>query len=146
MINWNRRFMAVAELVASWSKDRSRQCGCVVVGPDREIRSTGYNGFPRGVNDDEEDRHHRPVKYLWTEHAERNAVYNAARMGLSLKDCTIYVSWYPCADCARAIIQSGIRTVVCKEPDWDDQIWKADFAVTKVMLAEGGATTTFLLP
>ena len=103
-------FIKLADVVAEKSKDRSTKVGVVVVGPDREIRSTGYNGFPRGINDDIDERHERPAKYDWTEHAERNAVYNAARMGQSLKDCTMYFNWEPCpcVDCARAIIQAGI--------------------------------------
>ena len=73
------RFMNLA-YVAEWSKDRSTKVGCVVIGPDREVRSMGYNGFPRGINDEIERRHARPDKY--TEHAERNAIYNAARVGV----------------------------------------------------------------
>lgn len=130
--------MDVARLVASWSKDRSRTCGAVIVDDRNVLVSIGWNGFPRGVNDDVDARHGRPAKYKWTEHAERNAIYNAAANGHSTRGCTIYLPWYPCADCARAIIQSGIARIVCTEPDWNDHIWAADFAVVREMLAEVG--------
>lgn len=134
----------MAKLVASWSKDRSRSCGAVIVDYRNVVVSIGWNGFPRGVNDDVDSRHERPTKYQWTEHAERNAIFNAAANGHSTKGCTMYLSWYPCADCARAIIQSGILRIVSIEPDWNDHIWSADFAVVKEMLAEAGVEVRFL--
>ena len=79
--NWNEYFMAMARLVAKKSKDPSMQVGVVIVGPDHEVRSTGFNGFARGVNENYSSRWGRPAKYKWVEHAERNAIYNAARMG-----------------------------------------------------------------
>jgi len=113
---WNYRFMEIALYISMWSKDPNTKVGCVVVGPDKEIRSQGYNGFPRGVNDDIEERHYRPLKYAFYEHSERNAIYNAGRFGASLKGCVLYVTMPPCADCARAIIQSGIKQVYYLEP------------------------------
>lgn len=136
--NWDTRMMDVAKLVASWSKDRSIGVGCVITSPDHAILSTGFNGFPRGVNDDVEERHQRPAKYKYTEHAERNAIYNAARHGIKLEGTTIYLPWYPCADCARAIVQSGIRTMVATVPDFNDPRWGEDFKVSATVLAEGG--------
>lgn len=116
---WNYRFMEIALHISTWSKDPNTKVGCVVVGPDKEIRSQGYNGFPRGVNDDVEERHVRPVKYAFYEHSERNAIFNAVRFGASLKGCSLYVTMPPCADCARAIIQSGIEQVYYMEPTGD---------------------------
>lgn len=143
MPTWTKKFFDLSYLVASWSKDRSRKIGCVIVGPANEIRSVGYNGFPRGVNDDDDSRHERPAKYKWTEHAERNAIYNAVRAGISTMDCKIYAPClYPCADCARAIIQAGIIEVVCVEPDWNDRAYKEDFSITPVILTEGGVKVT----
>lgn len=113
MSDWDSRFLGLARHVSSWSKDQSTKTGSVIVGPDKEIRSVGFNGFPRGCNDDVAERHDRSAKYSFTEHAERNAIYNAARLGVPLKGCTIYMVWYPCADCARAIIQAGITRMVC---------------------------------
>lgn len=145
MINkdWDRKFMGLAKHIAGWSKDRSRRVGCVIVGPNNEVRSTGYNGFPRGINDADETRHARPAKYAWTEHAERNAIYNAARCGISTEGCTMYVPWYPCMDCARGIVQAGIRTLVAIAPDEKDPIWGEQFRTVSEMFAELVAVNAF---
>ena len=144
-MNWPAYFLNMVELVAAKSKDRSTKVGAVIVGPDLEVRSTGYNGFPRGVDDEVEDRHERPAKYLWTEHAERNAIYNAARMGTSLRGCTLYLMYgpCPCADCARATIQAGITRIVvpANRPfPGKGQQWEANFLVAREMLFEAGVT------
>lgn len=142
--NWDRRFIELAAHVATWSKDRSRKIGCVLVGPHRDVRAIGYNGFPRGVDDEIEARHERPAKYLWTEHAERNAIYNAARVGVPLAGCTAYMPWYPCMDCARAIVQCGIATVVVVMPDWDDPKYGADFRAAQRLFDEAGIHSRFV--
>ena len=111
MPGWDYYFMGMAALVASKSKDPSTKVGCVLVGPDNEVRSTGFNGLPRGVTDKPE-RMERPAKYLWTSHAEENAVAQAARMGTAVKGCTAYVTHPPCARCTRALIQAGIRHII----------------------------------
>ena len=141
--NWDIRWMALAQLIATWSKDRGRKVGAVIVGPDNEIRSTGFNGFPRGVNDDVEERHEAASgeKYLWASHAERNAIYNAALLGVSTKNCTIYVPWYPCVDCAKAIVQSGLSKIVCFEPDLTDNNWGKGFEKALIILSEGNVVT-----
>jgi dCMP deaminase len=133
------RYIEMADLVGTWSKDRSRKVGCVVVGPNKEVRSTGYNGFPRRVSDVIEERHKRPAKYMWTEHAERNAIYNAARVGIPLEGCTIYMAWFPCIDCARAIVQSGITTLVsASQPDLNDPKYGEEFRTGLQLLKEAG--------
>jgi len=142
--SWDQRFIELANHIAGWSKDRSRKVGCIIVGPHREIRATGYNGFPRGIDDDVDARHERPAKYQWTEHAERNAIYNAARVGVSLDGSTIYLPWYPCVECARAIIQAGIAAVVCVAPDWDDAKYGSDFSVVEEMFHEVGMSVRFV--
>jgi dCMP deaminase len=136
MVDWDQRFMRLAEHIGSWSKDRSTRVGCVIVGPDRIVRSIGYNGFPRGIDDYSEERHERPAKYKWTEHAERNAIYNAARIGVSIDGCTMYVPWFPCMDCARAIVQSGISTFVGYQPDLDHPQWGSDFRLALQLFDE----------
>jgi len=114
-MEWIEYFLGIAEQVKLKSKDESTQIGAVIVGQDNEILSTGYNSFPRGLRDDNEERQVRPEKYFWFEHAERNAIYNAARVGTPLKDSTIYLtSGLPCTDCARAIINTGIKKIYCK--------------------------------
>jgi len=138
---WDRRFLELATLVATWSKDRSTKVGAVVVGPDREVRSLGYNGFPRGVSDDIEERHERPEKYNWVEHAERNSVYNASRFGASLKGCTLYCTHPPCTDCGRAIIQAGITSVVVRRVTGEmiDR-WEKNLETAASMIMEAGCT------
>lgn len=127
-MNWNDYFLTIAESVKSKSKDRRTQIGAVIVGEDKEIVSTGFNSFPRGIDDNVEERQVRPEKYFWFEHAERNALYNAARIGVSTKNTTMYLTCgIPCADCARGIISSGVRAIYCKQEDttknrehWDE--------------------------
>ena len=141
--DWDSRWMALAQLVATWSKDRGRKVGAVFVGPNNEVRSTGFNGIPRGVNDNVEERHNAETgeKYLWVSHAERNAIYNAALLGVSTKNCTIYVPWYPCIECAKAIVQAGIAKIVCFEPDLADSNWGRDFEKSLIILGEGDVVT-----
>ena len=143
-MSWNDRWMQVADLVSTWSKDRSRQTGAVIVDDRNVLVSIGWNGFPRGVNDDVDARHERPVKYKFTVHAETNSLFNAAANGISTFGCTMFLSWYPCSDCAKGIVQSGIKRLVCLEPDWADAIWAEDFSITKTMLSEGGVEVVFV--
>ena len=139
---WNYRFLELAELVSTWSKDPSTKTGAVVVGPDKEIRSTGYNGLVRGVRDDVPERMERPTKYDFFEHAERNAVYNACLNGTSLRGCTIFCTLTPCTDCARAIIQAGIKEVVTYEFKLDandpKNTWRDKLNYSAEMFAEAG--------
>jgi len=135
-VNWNERFIELAKYFASWSKDRSTGVGAVIADTENRIVSIGYNGFPAGFNDDIDSRHERPQKYSYTEHAERNAIYNAARIGVSTKNCSMYLMWFPCPDCARAIIQSGITTLVCTRPDFDTPKWGEGFRLSLEMLEE----------
>jgi len=116
IMNWTEYFLGLAEQVKLKSKDQSTQIGAVIVGEDNEVLSTGYNSFPRGLDDSKEERQERPEKYFWFEHAERNAIYNAARVGVPIKGATIYLtSGLPCMDCARGIVNSGIKIVYCKK-------------------------------
>lgn len=139
---WNKRFMEVAFLVATWSKDTSTKTGAVIVGPDKEIRATGYNGPVRGVNDDLPERYERPVKYDFFEHAERNALYNACLTGVSVKGCTMFATHTPCVDCARAIIQSGIKTVITNklviDANTPQNTWRDKLSHSAEMFKEAG--------
>ena len=145
MTNWDKRFMSLASHVASWSKDRSTKVGVVIAGPANEVRALGFNGFPRGCDDNIEERHERPNKYFWTEHAERNAIYNAARVGTSVEGCRIYVPWFTCIDCARAIIQSGITEMICTQPDFTDKQWGRSFKLALEMLKECDVDITYCI-
>lgn len=138
-MNWDEFFMSMAETAARKSKDRSTKVGAIVVGPDNEIRATGYNGFPRGVRDYVEERHERPLKYAFVAHAEANAIYAAARVGTPLKGCRLYATAWPCAECAKAIIQAGICEVIAPEPDPAfKERWKESMDVSNAMFGEAG--------
>jgi dCMP deaminase len=146
MADWDLRFLRLAEHIGTWSKDRSTRVGCVIVGAHQEIRAIGYNGFPRGADDNLDARHARPAKYKWTEHAERNAIYNAARAGISIDKCTMYLPWFPCMDCARAIVQSGIATLVAFPPDMSHPTWGEDFRLAIALFEEIGVEVRFCDP
>jgi dCMP deaminase len=109
------------------SKDNNTKIGVVLVGKNNEIVSTGYNSFPRGINDDVVERQEKPEKYFWFEHAERNCIYNAARIGVSTLGTTMYMTCgISCADCARAIISAGVEKIVLRSgkgamsPKWQE--------------------------
>ena len=139
---WNKRFMELAFLIATWSKDPSTKTGAVIVGPDKEIRATGYNGPVRGVNDDIKERMERPTKYDFFEHAERNALFNACLTGVQVKGCVMYATHAPCVDCARAIIQAGIKTVVTNKIIIDENTpkntWRDKLSISAQMFEEAG--------
>jgi len=136
MTDWDKRFLKLAKHISEWSKDPSTQVGCVVVGPDREIRSTGFNGLPRGIEDNDERLNDREIKYPLICHAEENAIMHAARIGISLKDCTAYVTWPPCTRCARSLIQAGISTIIYPENTEIPERWMVDFNLSLNMLKE----------
>ncbi|MAU74740.1 MAG: dCMP deaminase family protein [Candidatus Poseidoniaceae archaeon] len=135
---WDVRFVELAMHIANWSKDPSTKVGCVVVGEDREIRSTGFNGFPRGIKDDEERLLDREKKYPLICHAEENAIMHAARIGVSLKGSTAYVTWPPCSRCARSLIQSGIKEIIYPTPGEIPERWIEDFNISNGMISEAG--------
>jgi dCMP deaminase len=139
-MNWKTYFQNIVNQVALKSKDKRTQVGAIIVGSDNEIVSTGYNSFPRGINDDVPERQEVPEKYFWMEHAERNAIYNAARIGVSTKGCTIYLtSEMPCADCARAIINAGIiKVVITINGAAKSQKWQESAERSSWMFREAG--------
>jgi len=121
--SWIKKFMDLTNLVSSWSKDRSTKVGAILVSTNNRVISMGYNGFPIDCDDNVDCRHQRPAKYLWTEHAERNAIYTAAGYGIKVRGLIMFTTMYPCADCARAIIQSGVQTIYTPKPAiarWDE--------------------------
>ena len=139
--SWDEYYLQICKVVAARSKDPNTQIGCVVVGPAHEIRTTGYNSFPRGIRDDVPERLVRPTKYLWIEHAERNAICNAARCGTALEHCTIYVEIMPCMDCARAIVQAGIREVIVsaeRMSKYASEHYDQHFGMTELLFSEAG--------
>tara|TARA_B100001093_G_scaffold101433_2_gene93607 strand:+ start:49088 stop:49531 length:444 start_codon:yes stop_codon:yes gene_type:complete len=135
---WDVRFLELAKHISEWSKDPSTKVGCVVVGEDREIRSTGFNGFPRGISDDMDRLTDREQKYPLICHAEENAIMHAARIGISLKGSTAFVTWPPCSRCARSLIQAGVKEVVYPAPENIPERWLDDFTTSNGMLNEAG--------
>ena len=139
---WHKRFLEMAKLISTWSKDPSTQVGSVIVDKNRRIISTGYNGFAVGVHDDNERLENRELKYPLTLHAEENALSFARQ---DLKDCVLYVYGLPpCAHCASLIIQSGIKQVYTYELDEENPRWKDSIALTKQIFREAGVNLTFI--
>jgi dCMP deaminase len=129
--SWDHRFLVLAKLVGSWSKDPSTQVGAVIVDEDNRIVSVGYNGFPQKIEDDER-LYDRDTKYKIIVHGEINAILFANR---SLKGCTLYtIPFEPCPRCAGLIIQSGIKRVVSLVNTVDR--WEEDFKITRHLFKE----------
>jgi dCMP deaminase len=138
---WDIYFLDIANVVREKSKDPSSTIGAVIVGPDHEIRSTGFNGFPRGINENINERWVRPIKYQYVSHAERNAIDNAARNGTSTKGCTLYLVGFgpptvPCVECTKSVIQAGISRVVGRAYKEAPESWEEDLQFSSRLLDE----------
>lgn len=136
-LKWVARYFAIAELVATWSKDPSTKVGAIIVGDKGQIISQGYNGFPRGVSDSAERYADREIKYRFVVHAEMNAILNALYNGSSVVGASIYIHNLPvCQECAKAIIQSGIaRVFIDREIEGK---WLDAWQFSKTMFREAG--------
>lgn len=141
---WDRRFLDLAAHVAQWSKDPSTKCGCVIADSENRVVGVGYNGFPRGVRDDVLRYEERAVKYKLIVHSEANAILNAA---VKLRESfTLYCTKFPCSECAKLIIQSGLGGVVCpprgdaKAADPNSSVgrWAEDAQYAHQMMSEAG--------
>ncbi len=115
-MSWDELFLRHVYLIGSKSRDKSTKIGAVIVKNNRII-SSGYNGLPQGVNYWPSARNERPEKYNYYEHAERNAIYSCAKEGISTKDAYLFTNGIACSDCARAIIQSGVKEIAFHS-DW----------------------------
>jgi len=138
VISWDEYFMGMAHLSALRSKDPSTQVGAVIVSPANKVVSIGYNGLPKGCSDDdypwEREGSALDTKYVYVVHAELNAILNAP---MPVTGCRIYVSLFPCNECAKAIIQSGIKEIVYE----DDKYADSDYVIaSKRMLNSAGVT------
>jgi dCMP deaminase len=141
---WDTRYLELAERVASWSKDPSRQIGAVAVGSKGQVLAQGFNGFPRGIVDTADRYNNREIKYKYVVHAEMNVIYNATYNGVSLDGSTLYVSGLPvCSDCAKGIIQVGISRVVMKEQNIP-QHWAESWGMTAGMFDEANINWEFI--
>jgi dCMP deaminase len=139
-MDWDQYFMSLVFLLAMKSKDKSTHVGAVVVADDNTILATGYNSFPRGCQDHLPERQERPEKYFWFEHAERNAIYNAARKGHKLEGSRLYTNGVPCMDCARGVVQAGIKEVIVSNL-WENPNWVASSAKSLDLFKECGIMT-----
>lgn len=141
-----QKYYQLAQYFADlFSKDPSRKVGALCLHPESlAILSQGYNGFPRGVDEIKPERWEKPMKYRWIEHAERNCIYNACRHGTALDGCIAVVTMFPCSDCARALIQAGVKTLVTVKPDMDDPRWGSEFAISLQMFQEVGMVMLYV--
>lgn len=138
---WNRRFLELASFISNWSKDPSTKVGAVIVDCNRRIISTGYNGFPIGVSDNQERLENRDFKYKAILHAEENAIMFAKK---DLSRCSLYVSSLPpCSHCASLIIQSGIKNVYTWEQEIPER-WQESINITKTMFKESGVSLNYV--
>jgi len=136
---WDHRYIEMAQLVSTWSKDPSTKVGSVVVGSKGQILTQGYNGFPRGIQDTKERLNDRPTKLKYVVHSEMNCIYNASFSGVSLENSTLYVYGLPvCSDCAKGVIQVGIKRVIMCYPSNIDDRWRNSFEDTSKMFVESG--------
>lgn len=133
--HWDKRFLDLAKLVSSWSKDPSSKVGAVIVDEKNRVVSLGFNGLPMGVEDTDERLNNRELKYDLIVHAEQNAILCSPQ---SVAGCRIYVYPYlPCSRCAGAIIQSGIKEVVVEDLPIPER-WVKNFNLAKEILREAG--------
>jgi len=134
---WDTRFLRVAEEIRTWSRDPGTKVGCVLV-LDKRILSVGFNGFPQNLSDSLDLYEDRDYKLAVTVHAEANAIMNAAKNGAKTQSCTAYVTFPPCSQCAAALIQAGVETVICPDPADAPERWRASFKLANNMLYQSG--------
>lgn len=140
---WNDRYLSLAKEISTWSKDPSRKIGAVAVGSKGQILAQGYNGFPRGILDRADRYENKPMKYKLVVHAEMNVIYNATYNGISLDGADLYVYGLPvCSECAKGIIQVGIKNVYIEVPGETPDNWKESYNLTERMFKEAGVSVT----
>lgn len=134
---WQARWMERAKQISQWSKDPSTQVGCVYVDEERKLElSGGYNGFPRGIDDDER-LDDRELKYKLVVHAEMNGIFNAAANGINLRGSSLFAWALPiCSECAKGIIQVGVKKVYVQECFVSNERWRNTWELTQQMFKE----------
>lgn len=144
MNKWDHRYLKLAYQIAQWSKDPSSKIGAVTVGSKGQVLSQGFNGFPRGLHDDPARLNDREMKYRYVVHAEMNAIYNATYNGVSLDGATLYVYGLPtCFECAKGVIQVGIRRVVMPNQKIDGK-WLDSWMQSESFFTEAGIDFEFI--
>ena len=132
--NWDVRFLELASHVSTWSKDPSTKVGAVIANDMRQVLSLGYNGFPRGVEDRKSRYEDRATKLLFVAHAERNALDNAFA---DVRGATLYTTLCPCNECAKSIVQRGIRRVISYAPTYEI-VERFNIGTTRLLFKEAG--------
>lgn len=135
---WDERFLNVARVVASWSKDPSTKVGAIAVDIERKINAQGYNGFPSGCNDSQAFYENREAKYARIIHAETNIICNACNSRVGLHHSTIYIyGMYPCPECIKLLAQVHIARIVFQIGETQNlDKWKVDFETSKLLMRE----------
>ena len=137
MNKWDNRWLEIAQVISTWSKDPSTKIAAIAV-KDKRLVSTGYNGFPRGIQDYDDRWNNREEKYKYVVHAEMNCIYNANYHNQSLKGSTMYIVGLPvCHECAKGIIQAGVVRVVAEFKDAPLK-WARSTEITEKMFKEAG--------
>lgn len=140
---WDEKYLDLARYFSTWSKDPNTQVGAVVIGKSGQILAQGYNGFPRGVVDSKERLEQRELKLKYVVHAEQNCIYNASLHGACLHGSTLYVHGLPvCNECAKGVVQVGIKRVVMKFPAEISASWDESFFYSSSMFKEAGVAFT----
>jgi dCMP deaminase len=141
---WDKRYLRLAREVSTWSKDPSSKIGAVAVGSKGQVLAQGYNGFCRGIKDRDDRYNNRETKYKFIVHAEQNLIYNATYNGTSLDGATLYVTGLPvCSECAKGVIQVGIKRVVMPTESAFNETWKESWKFSSVMFSEAGVQWEF---
>jgi dCMP deaminase len=141
MNKWHKRYIELARNISTWSKDPSRQIGAVAISDSGQVLATGYNGFPRGIEDTPERYENKETKYKLVVHAEMNCIYNATYNGVSLEGSSLYI-WGlpPCSECAKGMIQVGVRNVYYSYGQQIPQKWLESLETTIELFKESGVT------
>jgi dCMP deaminase len=140
------RWLALCARKGSESPDPRTKVGCIIIGPEKGVLCEACNTYPEGLLRNIQDRSEAPSKYAWIEHAERNAIYLAARRGISTEGCAMFVELTPCVDCARAIIQAGVVEVVINHDraiEYSGERYSSEHSAALEMLAEACIAVRF---
>lgn len=141
----NKYYLLAKYNAELFSKDPNTKVGALIMKPDLScILSTGINGMPRKVKDDDPVRWQRPTKYKYCSHAELNAVCNAAKSGTATEGASAIVTLFPCSECCKALIQAGIKTVYTPPPNIKDEVWGDSFTTSLIMFEESGMNVVYI--
>ena len=144
-LKWHNRYLELAQQVATWSKDPSSKIGAIAVGSKGQVLAQGYNGFPRGIEDNESRFENKELKYKYVVHAEMNLIYNASYNGVSLDESTVYVTGLPvCSECAKGLIQVGVQQVIMPTQEDTPDKWVESFKLSKELFEEAGVHWQFI--